>query len=269
LSETPDENLNRKGRALTIAARVAAAGSGAFLTTLLGPAGGAAAAQALAELGDGLVGALIDWEWRRIQRTLTGFKDQVDERVASGEQVRKEIADPDSPGAIPVFESVIETAARSIEEKKCDLIANFYASVAFDPAVSPQDALLYLRRIRAASWRQLVALRYFEDDTRQQEREQIAVAGDEGDAKIHPALEAELSEAARTLELIGIGQDGGSVANPSNTMGGGQIISSSARRVRPTGLGETISRLGRLAELVGAEELDAIAADLRSDERQG
>jgi hypothetical protein len=110
-------------------------------------------------------------------------------------------------------------------------------------------------------------LRYFEDQSRQSEREMIAVAGDEGEARIHPALEAELSEAARTLELIGIGQDGGSVANPSNSMGGGQIVSSSARRVRATGLGQTISRLGRLADLVSEEELDSIAADLRSDQR--
>lgn len=267
MSDIPDETLARKGRALTIAARVAAAGSGAYLGKLFGPAGGAAVAQALAEIGDSLVGALIDWEWRRIQRTLTRVKKQVDERASAGEQIRREITDPESPGALPIFESVIEAAARSIEEKKCDMIANFYASVVFDSAVSPQDALLYLRRIRAASWRQLVALRYFEDEARERERQMIAVAGDEGEARIHPALEAELSEAARTLELIGIGQDGGAVANPSNTMGGGQIISSSARRVRATALGETISRLGRLADLVTSEELDAIAADLRSDQR--
>jgi hypothetical protein len=267
VADPADENLNRKGRALSIATRVAAAGSGVLLAKLLGSGGGAAVAQALAELGDTLVGKLIDWEWRRIQRTLIGFKDQVDERIATGEEVRKEFADPDSPNARAAFESVIEAAARSVEERKCDLIANFYASVAFDVGVSPEDALLYLRRIRASSWRQLVALRYFEDTERQHERELIAVAGDEGKARIHPALEAELSEAARTLELIGIGQDGGAVANPSNTLGGGQIVSSSIRRVRPTGLGQTISRLGRLADLVVEEELDAIAADLRSDHR--
>jgi hypothetical protein len=63
VADTPDENLNRKGRALSIATRAAAAGSGVLLAELLGPGGGAAAAQALAELGDTLVGKLIDWEY--------------------------------------------------------------------------------------------------------------------------------------------------------------------------------------------------------------
>lgn len=266
ISEAED-NLARKGRVLDIATRVAAAGSGAYLATLLGPAGGAAAAQALAELGENLVGALVKWEWRRINRTLVEFRGQVEERCAAGEEVREDISDPDSPAARSVFEAVIEAAARSDEEKKCDLIANFYASVAFDPAVSPADALLYLGRIRAASWRQLVAMRYFEDESRKQERQMIGAAGAEGEARVHPALEAELSEAARTIELIGFGQDGGAIANPANVMGGGQIISSSAAKIRVTGLGQTISRLGRLAQLVNEEELNAIAVDLRSDER--
>jgi hypothetical protein len=269
VSDAGDQELRRKGRGLTIAARVAAASSGAYLATLLGPAGGAAAGQGLAELGETLVGVLVNWEWRRVHRTLLGFKDQVDNRLAAGEEIRDEIANPDCPGALSVFESVIETAARSVEERKCDLIANLYAAVAFDPTVSPEDALLYLRRIRVASWRQLVALRYFEDERREEERRIIAADGDEGAARIHPSLEAELSEAARTLELIGIGQDGGSVANPSNTMGGGQIISSSAARVCAAGLGLTISRLGQLPNLVTEEELDAIALDLRFDNRTG
>jgi hypothetical protein len=46
MSDASEDNLNRKGRALTVAARVGVAGSGAYLAALLGPAGGAAAAQA-------------------------------------------------------------------------------------------------------------------------------------------------------------------------------------------------------------------------------
>jgi hypothetical protein len=265
VTSNPEENLRRKGRALSIATRIAAAGSGTYLAMLLGPAGGAVTAQALGELGDTLVGKLIDWELRRVQRMLTGVKTQIDERVSSGEQVREELSDPDSPGAQAVFESVVEAAARSIEEKKCDLIANFYASVAFDRTIPIDDALLYLRRVRAASWRQLVALRYVEDETRTRERELIGVAGAEGDASIHPALGIELSElAGRGLELIGIGQDDGSVSDPSSVFGGGTITSRTVARLRATGLGETISRLGHLADLVTKEELDAIAADLRS-----
>lgn len=163
---------------------------------------------------------------------------------------------------------MVEAAARSIEEKKCDLIANIYASVAFDGQISADDALLYVRRIRAASWRQLVALRYVEDETRKRERELIGAAGAEGEARIHPALGIELSElAGRGLELIGIGQEDGSVSDPSSVFGGGTITSQTVARLRATGLGETISRLGRLRNLVTDEELHVIAVDLRSDKR--
>ena len=51
MAGNPDENLRRKGRALTIATRIAATGGGAYLVRLFGPAGGAAAAQGLGELG--------------------------------------------------------------------------------------------------------------------------------------------------------------------------------------------------------------------------
>lgn len=268
MASNPDENLRRKGRTLTIATRLAATGSGAYLVRLLGPAGGAVAAQGFGELGDALVGKLVDWELRRVNRMLTGVRTQIDERVSSGEQVREELSDPDSPGAQAVFESVVEAAARSIEEKKCDLIAHFYASVAFDRAIPIDDVLLYLRRIGAASWRQLAALRYVEDETRIQERELIGAAGAEGEAIIHPALGIELSElAGRGLELIGVGQDDGSVSDPSSVFGGGTITSQTVARLRATGLGETISRLGHLVDLVTKEELDAIAADLRSSTR--
>jgi hypothetical protein len=74
-----------------------------------------------------------------------------------------------------------------------------------------------------------------------------------------------LSElAGRGLEFIGIGQEDGSVSDPSSVFGGGTITSQTVARLRATGLGETVSRLGRLSELVTEEELDALAADLRS-----
>lgn len=261
--------VDRKAEIVRAGVRVTAAGGGAYLAKLFGPGAGASAAQALAEIGEVIVGALAKWEQRRILRTVDRFKDRVDKRLDAGEQARPAIIDAESDRAAEVFEAVVEAATRSIEEKKCDVIANLYAEVAFDPAVSVDDALLYLRRIRVASWRQLVALRYFEDEARTSERESIAAAGDEGEVRIHPALELELSELGRSLELIGFGQKDGSVANPANVFDGGTITSSSAARLQPTGLGGTISRLGGLSELVDAEELDAIKRDLRSDSREG
>jgi hypothetical protein len=60
------------------------------------------------------------------------------------------------------------------------------------------DALLYIERIRACSWRQLVALQFLQAGERAQERERIVAAGQEGDIDIAPALSAEFSELGLT-----------------------------------------------------------------------
>jgi hypothetical protein len=210
-----------------------------------------------------LVGFVESRAQQRVARALQETSEEIAVRRANGDGVRPEIADLQNEGARSLFESFVEAAAESVEEKKCRLIANFYAKVATDERVSIDDALLYLRRIRAASWRQLVALRYFEDPGRSEERELIGAAGNEGDAVIHAALGIELSElAGRGLEFIGFGQDGGAVADPASTFGGGTITSQSVARIRASGLGQTVSRLGKLNEIVSSEELDAIAQDL-------
>jgi len=246
------------------AIRVGAAALDGAFSKVLGPEAGGATAQALAEVGETLVGFVESRAQQRVALTLQATSEELAIRRANGQPVRDEIGDLENDAARSLFESVVEAAAESSEEKKCILIANFYANVGTDKTVSIDDALLYLRRIRAASWRQLVALRYFEDDRRADERELIGAAGEEGDAVIHFALSIELSElAGRGLEFIGFGQEGGAVTDPASTWGGGSITSQSVTLIRPTGLGETVSRLGELADIVSIDELDEIAADLR------
>jgi hypothetical protein len=246
------------------AIRVGAAALDGAFSKLLGPEAGGATAQALAEIGETLVGFVERRAQQRVALTLKATSEELATRRTNGQPVRAEIGDLENDAARSLFESVVEAAAESSEEKKCLLIANFYANVGTDETVSIDDALLYLRRIRAASWRQLVALRYFEDDRRAEERELIGAAGAEGDAVIHFALGIELSElAGRGLEFIGFGQEGGGVTDPASTWGGGTITSQSVALIRPTGLGETVSRLGELADIVSMDELDGIAADLR------
>lgn len=256
--------IERKADLARAGLRIAGGGIGAYLGTVFGPEAGAMVAQSLSEASDALVGRLESNEKLRLERTLLQINREVSQRQQEGSEVRPEIVDGNSPEAIALLETVVEAAARSIEEKKAAVVGNMYASIAFDDDVSISDALLYVRRVREASWRQLVALRYFEVEDRLEERQAIGVAGGEGSVRIHPALGVELAEVGRGLELIGLGQKDGSVANPANTMGGGQITSNSVLHLRATGLGETISRLGRLEELVSNDELDAIARDLRS-----
>jgi hypothetical protein len=92
----------------------------------------------------------------------------------------------------------------------------------------------------------------------------VALPRCKGGARIHLALGIELSELAdRGLELIGIGQDDGSVSDPSCHRWWGHHKQDGAR-LRATELGKAISELGRLADLVREEELEAITADLCS-----
>lgn len=264
MAEDRDEP-ERGGQLARAGARIGGAAAGGFLSAVLGPEAGAGAGQALSELGETLVTYALDQRPRdRVLRVLGRAAEQVEERRAAGEEVRPEIADAESEDAAAVFEAVVDAAARSFEEKKGEAIANFYASVAFDSSVSIPDALLYLRRIRSASWRQLVAMRFFEAEERREERELIQVPLSEGDAFIHPPLRDELSELFRALDLLGIEDNEGNVNNPSDIWGGGNA-STSTSDVRLTSLGVAVSRLSRLNELITAEELDEIAADLHRE----
>jgi hypothetical protein len=116
----------------------AAALEGAF-SKILGPEAGGASAQALAEIGETLVGYVESRAQQRVARTLQATSEEIASHRAEGRGVRSEIRDLQNDGALSLFESVV----------------------------------------RAASWRQLVALRYFEDPDRKRERELIGAAGAE------------------------------------------------------------------------------------------
>jgi hypothetical protein len=242
--------------------RIGSAGLGGYLSTVFGPEAGASVAQSVSEAGEAVVGFLEQRSKERVTATFQRLSTEVAERVQSGERVRGDHTDPDSEEAAAVFEAAVQAAARSAEERKCEVVANLYASIAFDRSVSVADALLLFRRVDESSWRQLVALQYFSAKDRQRERESISVAGSEGHAQIRWVLEAELSELGRGLELVGFVQKDGAVANPSSTFGGGQIVASSFSKVGPTGLGRTLARLGRLADVVTDEDFDSLRNDL-------
>lgn len=243
--------------------RIGAAAAGGLLGSLLGPEGGAGAGQALSEMGESLVDYVLDRRQKdRVAAVLRHSLEQMEERQAAGGEIREEIGDLGREDAASVFEAVVDAAARSFEGRKAEAIANFYAEVAFDESVSVADALLYLRRIRGASWRELLALCFFASAERQEERELIQVLLVEGDAQIHPALADELSEMLRALGLLGVEDNEGGVNDPSDIWGGGKALTDTGK-LRPTSLGGAIARLARLDEIVSPSELDLIAADLR------
>jgi hypothetical protein len=257
-----------KEKAVQAGVRIGAAAAGGWLSTVLGPEAGPAVAETISEAGVAAVGFLGDRKGKRVSRTLIEISDEAATRIAAGEEVRTEIADPESDDATALFEAVIEAAAQSVEDRKCAVIANVYASIAFDSSITIADALLYIERIRACSWRQLVALQFLQAGGRVQERERIVAAGQEGDIDIAPALSAEFSELGLTLELIGTGIPGGRISNPSTTFGGGQLTTQSVAAMTPTAVGRELIRLGKLEDEVGEDELDALGRAI-ADTRPG
>jgi hypothetical protein len=247
-----------RGKAIQAGVRIGAAAAGGWLGTVLGPEAGPAVAETISEAGVAAVAFLDDRKSDRVSRTLIEISDEAATRIAAGEKVRAEIADPESDDATALFEAVIEAAAQSVEDRKRAVIANVYASIAFDPSITIADALLYIERIRACSWRQLVALQFLQAGERAQERERIVAARQDGDIDIAPALSAEFSELGLTLELIGTGIPGGRISNPSTTFGGGQLTTQSVAAMTPTAVGRELIRLGKLEDEVGEDELDAL-----------
>lgn len=244
--------------------RISAAAAGGWLSTVLGPEAGAATAETISEIGTNTVGFLMARRRDRVEKTLTAASDEAARRIDDGEEVDPEFVEGDEAGVL--FEAVVDAAAQAFDERKCAVIANVYAAAAFEPGISPSDALLYVKRIREASWRQLVVLQYLLDDRRSEERFQIAQRDGRRNVteprRRPAALMAELAELGGTLELIGSGVPGGSVQNPQNIFGGEQVASTSVLEMTGTAVGRRISDLGGLADLVTDEELDRLAAEL-------
>jgi hypothetical protein len=257
-----EDSGSRAGELAKSGIRIGAAAAGGYLGTILGPDGGSGAGQALSEVGESLVVYVIDRRQKdRVAGVLQRSVEQIEARRDAGEEVREEIDDLGREDAAAVFESVVDAAARSFEGKKAEAIANFYAEVAFDESVSIADALLYLRRMRDCSWRQLLSLCFFESDDRREERELVSVSLAEGDAHIHSTLEDELQEMLRAFRLLGVEAKDGRVNDPSDIYGGSTALTRIGN-IRPTSLGSAIVRLSRLEEFVTDDELDEVAVDL-------
>lgn len=243
--------------------RVGGAAVGGFLSTLVGPEAGAAAGQALMEATDWFISVLTQRARERVEEVSNLTRAELERRLDAGDSLRTDgLLDFDSDAGGEILEGVLRGALEAEEKRKCAAIANLASAIGLENEVSGADALRYLRLLRTMSWRQLRALAYLADSSRGDERARISQRGEEGDAQIRPALEAELSEMARTFEVIGIRDDGGAVNNPSDTWNGGGIVAATLTKVAPTGLGLTLIRLAGLPRIVTGSEFDELHREL-------
>lgn len=258
MGETLDEGIRHKAAFLRSITLVSSAAVGGYLTQLFGPELGSGAGQAMALAGEEIVGAIEQREQSRVMRTLVQVHEEVMRRAANGEAVRDVIADPQSEHAVAIFEAVVDAAARSSEKRKCEVIANLYASVAFDDSVGVGDVLLYVRRVRDASWRQLVAVQFFHD--REHVAKGVDIVAARRAIRAQPALGTELTALRDALDLLSFGEEREEVLEAWKGMPDG-FASAGPQVVHLTGPGRELHRLGRIAEVVPSSELDAFASE--------
>lgn len=229
----------------------------------MGPEAGAAVGQGLIEATDLAAAALAAQGDRRANKMLREADELISERLASGERLRADgLMSADDESSIALLEGALRSVEADVESRKVRIVAHLYCSFAFDEEISLSDCLHYLQLVSDLSWRQILALAYFADEDTVDERKTSAVIAPHADDSLAPAVAAEVSELARRYELIGLADDGGNVANPTNTWGTGAIDRDNLHKVRPTRLGEALHELGGLDSIVSGDDLDSMSRQL-------
>lgn len=274
--EQPENDAEvESGRELVQLGAESLAGSvGAAAGVFLGPPGALAGAAA----GPALIRALA-WAGRtiktrrlshneeiRIGTALYVALERIKEREEAGERPRADgFFDPatDPRGAL---EGALLSAARSYDEKKVPFIGAFYASFAFDEAVTINTAHFLLTLLDRLTYEHLCALAYFADESKVGERVQIQRDAEEGTIRASPALLSELFELAN-LGLLGAWQGNPSqvlaLGETNATFGGGvPIIARSASLLALMPLGEDLVDMAELEKIPNAD-MQEVDAELR------
>jgi hypothetical protein len=129
----------------------------------------------------------------RVTRTIRRAASRIEERQDAGEEVRLDPPE-DEDRVLELVESALNAANNSSEQIKSDLIGSLLASAAFDKQVSSDDLQRYLKLLERLSRRQIVALAYLMDESRESNRHLLAASGEKGGAQINPTVEAEFDE---------------------------------------------------------------------------
>lgn len=259
MSEPKSDHGEKAGKAI---ARIGGAAAGGFLAPLIGTEAAAATGQALIETTDAVIPFLTGRVSRRVEVLSDQVRTETERRREKGGTFRDDGLLDDETLGEDLLEGVVRGAMEAERTQKAAAVGNVAVSVAFDESISGADALRCIWLIREASWRQLCALVYFGNSSFAEERELHAAKGSKGEAQVNPILGTELSEMARSLELIGfLDTKTGAINNPSDTWNGGTVTAARLGTVAPTGLGLTLLRVGRISDLVVDNDL----RDLRSD----
>jgi hypothetical protein len=131
------------------------------------------------------------------------------------------------------------------EERKVRYLGALYASVVFEPSVSPASANSFLRIVDSMSYGELVCLALITDERYRESLSQLKrLQRRYGHTHFGRLIQ---------VELAGIETDQGAVVSPQASYGGYDPMRLDLGQVRPTGLGAELSRLMGLDRMPESE----------------
>jgi hypothetical protein len=229
--------------------------AGLALTALAGPAAGVPGGIFVHRVARSLGLAV----WRRLdrrqrRRAAGAFEVAVDrakERIDQGERPRDDgFLGPDeaAPGW-ELLEGAMIHAANAYRERKVPYIGFLWSSFLFRPDIAPDYADVLLRLANRVSYRQLVALAFFAENAGSRALIDLDTEREMERWPFAQGLARELDELGDQLDLIGIEQRDGSIANPLSTMDAPRIEQQDLARVVLTTVARDLYELMELSRI--------------------
>jgi hypothetical protein len=236
---------------------------------LVGAGAGVALSRAFRVVGNQVIERFsAPREATRVGGALAVAAQEIEERLVALEMLRQDgffdAIRPDTgrTAAEEVLEGVLRHAADAYEEKKVRYLGAMYATAAFDASYTAPELHLLLKLFDRVTYRGLVLLaivgtRGYGDRLRDAQVREIA----DGNLAIDPASEviAEI-DALAAENLIGVGQEDGSVANYASVMNGG-TLKKFLEKARLTELGQRLYTACQL-DLISTQEREELLVAL-------
>lgn len=219
--------------AVEAASAMGGALAGTALTLVAGPfvgsAGGEALARVLLRVGFEIERRfLAPRQERRIGEAYKAARDGVAKQLEAGHEVRSDgfFDHPDAEHASPaeeILEGVLRTAADEWEQRKVPYIGRIFATLSFDPSVSPSDASYLLKLADRLTYQQIVLVAFWEaaqDANRPYRQEVMSVTARQAERLGAPraTILAEMNELA-SAGLLGTINSDGHVVRVGETLG--------------------------------------------------
>jgi hypothetical protein len=275
------EERPEASEAVETASAIGGALAGTALTLLAGPfvgsASGEAVARVLLRVGFEIERRfLAPRQERRIGEAYKAAADGIARELEAGREVRTDgfFDQPDPEHESPaeeMLEGVLRTAADEWERRKVPYIGRIFATLSFDPSVSPSDANYLLKLADRLTYQQVVLLAFWEaaqDDERPYRQEVVSASARVGEGRSRPTdtILAEMNDLAG-MGLLGVMNSDGRLVRVGETVGGlggfqtyGGGVNLTA--VQLTDMGGTLYRLMGLDE-VPDRDLQQIALALQ------